>query len=56
MRAARQRFAKAKELHSLESLASAWLPGETLGELASLPRSRDRLITRFPNDSPKHKR
>ena len=44
MRAARQRFAKAKELHSLESLASAWLPVETLGELASLPGKRIRWL------------
>ena len=40
MRAARQKLAKAKSLHSLESLASAWLPKETLLELASLPGKR----------------
>jgi len=44
MRAARQRFAKTKDLHSLESLASAWLPKETLLELASLPGKRLRWL------------
>ena len=44
MRAARQRFAKAKDLHSLESLASAWLPGEMLRERASLPFTRSRWL------------
>ena len=40
MRAVRERLAKAKDLHSLESLARAWLPMEALHELASLPRKR----------------
>lgn len=44
MRAARQKLAKAKNLHSLESLASAWLPKETLLELASLPGKRLRWL------------
>lgn len=44
MRAARQKLAKVKELHSLESLASAWLPKETLLELASLPGRRLRWL------------
>ena len=44
MRAARQKLAKVKDLHSLESLASAWLPKETLLELASLPGRRLRWL------------
>ena len=44
MRATRQRLAKAKNLHSLESLASAWLPLEMLRELASLPGLRMRWL------------
>ena len=44
MRAVRERLAKAKDLHSLESLASAWLPMEALHELASLPRKRLRWL------------
>ena len=44
MRAARQRLAIAKDLHSLESLASAWLPAEMLRELASLPLKRLRWL------------
>lgn len=44
MRAVRERLAKAKDLHSLESLASAWLPIEALRELASLPRKRLRWL------------
>ncbi len=44
MRAARQKLAKVKDLHSLESLASTWLPKETLLELASLPGKRLRWL------------
>ena len=44
MRAVRERLAKAKDLHSLESLASAWLPTEALQELASLPLKRLRWL------------
>ena len=44
MRAVRERLAKAKDLHSLESLARAWLPMEALHELASLPRKRLRWL------------
>ena len=44
MRAARQRLAKAKDLHTLESLAADWLPRETLAELASLPGKRLRWL------------
>ena len=44
MRTARQRVAKAKDLHSLESLASEWLPIEMLRELASLPLKRLRWL------------
>lgn len=44
LRAARQQLSKAKDLHSLESLASAWLPGESLHELASLPGKRLRWL------------
>jgi hypothetical protein len=44
MRAARQRLATAKDLHSLESLAAAWLPAEALHELASLPGKRLRWL------------
>lgn len=44
MRAARRRIAKTKDLHSLESLASGWLPGEMLRELASLPLKRMRWL------------
>ena len=42
MRAVRERLAKAKDLHSLESLASAWLPIEALRDLAALPLKRGR--------------
>ena len=44
MRAVRERLAKAKDLHSLESLASAWLPIEALRDLASLPLKRIRWL------------
>jgi len=44
MRAARARLAGAKSLHSLESLAAGWLPGESLRELAALPRKRLRWL------------
>ena len=44
MRAARQRLAKARDLHHLESLASGWLPIERLRELASLPLKRLRWL------------
>ena len=44
MRAARERVAKARELHHLESLAANWLPTEMLRELASLPRKRLRWL------------
>ena len=44
MRAARQRLAKGKDLHSLQSVASAWLPAEMLRELASLPLKRLRWL------------
>ena len=44
MRAVRERLAKAKNLHSLESLASAWLPIEALRDLASLPLKRIRWL------------
>ena len=44
MRAARQRLAKAKDLHHLESLAAGWLPAEMLRELASLPLKRLRWL------------
>ncbi len=44
MCAARRRFAKAKNLHSLESLASAWLPVEMLRHLASRPSKRIRWL------------
>ena len=37
MRAVRERLAKAKDLHSLESLARVWLPMETLHELEVPP-------------------
>lgn len=44
MRAVRERLAKAKDLHSLESLARAWLPTEALHELAALPGKRLRWL------------
>lgn len=44
MRTVRERLAKAKDLHSLESLASAWLPAEVLHELATLPGKRLRWL------------
>ena len=44
MRAARQRLAKARDLHHLESLAAGWLPIEMLRELASLPLKRLRWL------------
>lgn len=44
MRAARQRLAGAKDLHSLESLAAGWLPTESLRELAALPLKRLRWL------------
>jgi hypothetical protein len=44
MRAVRERLAKAKDLHSLESLASAWFPTGALHELASLPLKRLRWL------------
>ena len=44
MRAVRERLAKAKDLHSLESVARAWLPIEALHELASLPFKRLRWL------------
>lgn len=44
MRAIRERLAQAKDLHSLESLAAAWLPAEALRELAALPLKRLRWL------------
>jgi hypothetical protein len=44
MRAARQRVASARDLHSLESLASSYLPAEMLRELALLPFKRLRWL------------
>jgi hypothetical protein len=44
MPAARQRLTKAKDLHSLESLAGAWLPAGMLRELAALPGKRLRWL------------
>ena len=44
MRAVRERLAKAKNFHSLESLGSAWLPIEALRELATLPFKRLRWL------------
>ena len=41
MRAARKRFSKVKNHHSLESLASEFLPGELLNELETLPDRRE---------------
>jgi hypothetical protein len=44
MRAASERVAATKELHSLEALASKWLPSELLKELESIPGTRNRWL------------